>query len=80
MPHFYIEKDNINDDIITISDVDLIRHLVSALRIRQGEIIKFIDENEIVYKSEILSADKKLIKAQILENKNQKENLISNYI
>jgi len=75
MPHFYIEKDNINDDIITISDVDLIRHLVSALRIRQGEIIKFIDENEIVYKSEILSADKKLIKAQILENEKSKRKL-----
>ena len=54
MPHFLIKKENINENLIRVVDPEVVLHLVSALRIKKGEEIKFIDEFETVYKTKIL--------------------------
>ena len=66
MPHFLIKKENINENLIRVVDPEVVLHLVSALRIKKGEEIKFIDEFETVYKTKILDFTKKEINAEIL--------------
>ena len=66
MPHFLIKKENINENLIRVVDPEVVLHLVSALRIKKGEEIKFIDEFETVYKTKILDFTKKEIQAEIL--------------
>lgn len=58
MPHFYIEKNNIKENLIELTDKETLCHLVSALRVKENEIIKFIDEDEFVYKTKIISVKK----------------------
>ena len=66
MPHFLIQSNNIQNGLIDISDIDLIKHLIT-LRIQNGENIKFIDENEIQYFCETVNISKKSASFKILE-------------
>ncbi len=75
MPHFPIYKKDINNDIITVLDTETVSHLVSSMRVKKGETVKFIDEDEIVYRAEILTADKKSLTAKILESKKSERKL-----
>ncbi len=65
MPHFSITKNNINGKIVNIQDASLLKHLVSAMRLKTGETVKFIDEDEIVYEVEITSVSKKNVEGKI---------------
>ena len=67
MPHFLIKKENIKNNIIEISDKELLSHLCSALRIKNGEKIKFIDEFETVYLTEIKEISKKYLSGKIIK-------------
>lgn len=49
MPHFPIKKENVNNEIIKISDKELYKHIIKVLRKRTGEKLLFIDEDEIQY-------------------------------
>lgn len=49
MPHFLVSSNSIEEGIVRVSDKDLYNHLAKALRIKQGEKLIFIDENEIQY-------------------------------
>ena len=71
MPHFLIQSNIIQNDLIDIVDVDLMKHL-TTLRVQKGENIKFIDENEIQYFCETLDISKKKGLFKILE-KNKSE-------
>ncbi len=51
MPHFFISTKDINNNYINISDKDTYNHLARALRIRKGEKLLFIDENQIEYET-----------------------------
>lgn len=75
MPHFLTEKNCIENEIIRISDKETLSHLASALRVREGETVKFIDEDEIVYKTEIVSVSKNEIKGKILSSEKSKRKL-----
>ena len=66
MPHFLIKKENIEGNFLRVNDPEVVLHLVSALRIKKGEEIKFIDEFETVYKTKIVDFTKKEIRAEIL--------------
>lgn len=55
MPHFLISSKWIEDNKIIISDKELFNHLTRSLRLRMGEKVLFLDENEIQY--ETVSAD-----------------------
>jgi 16S rRNA (uracil1498-N3)-methyltransferase len=67
MPHFPISSKEVNKNIVNITQNELLRHLISSLRIKTGEEIKFIDENEIQYVCKVTSVEKKSLQAQIIE-------------
>ncbi len=51
MPHFFISSQNINKNKITICDKENYNHIARALRIRKGENLLLIDENQIQYET-----------------------------
>ncbi len=67
MPHFLINSEEIDNDIVNITQTELLKHLVSSLRIKAGEKIKFIDEKETQYICKVLNAAKTGLRAQIVE-------------
>ena len=75
MPHFYIEKNNIKENLIELTDKETLCHLVSALRVKENEIIKFIDEDEFVYKTKIISVKKDKLTGAIEEKTKSKRKL-----
>lgn len=67
MPHFPIKIEEIKEDLIEInSNNDNFFHITKVLRIKQGESIKFIDEQGFVYYSKVLEVSKNLLRAQII--------------
>ena len=54
MPHFFIDKNNINDNKIFISDSENYRHIARALRARTGAKLLLIDNEQIQYETRIL--------------------------
>lgn len=68
MPHFLIKSSDIENNIIHVKDGETLRHLVSALRIKTREVVKFIDENKINYKAEIINVSKKEVLAKIINS------------
>lgn len=51
MPHFFIKSENVNNNKIKINDLENYRHIAKALRIRIGEKLLLIDENQIQYET-----------------------------
>ncbi|MBE7709930.1 MAG: 16S rRNA (uracil(1498)-N(3))-methyltransferase [Cyanobacteria bacterium SIG32] len=51
MPHFFVNSQNINDNIISITDKDTYKHIARALRVKKGEKLLLIDENQIQYET-----------------------------
>lgn len=75
MPHFLINKNCIKNDFIYLDDKETVNHLVSALRVREGEVVKFIDEDEIVYFASITEAGKNKLAAKIESSKKSERKL-----
>ncbi len=61
-----ISNENIANDIIEIVDKNDINHLKNAFRIKVGEIIRAVD-GEYEYICEVLSIEKKVIEAKVIE-------------
>ena len=53
MPHFFIKSNDINKNIIEISDKENYQHIARALRARVGEKLLLIDEKQIQYETTI---------------------------
>ena len=51
MPHFFINSKDINENKILISDRENFNHIAKALRIKIGEKLLLIDENQIQYET-----------------------------
>ena len=49
MPHFFIKSDDVKNNMITISDKENFNHIAKSLRIKKGEKLLLIDENQIQY-------------------------------
>lgn len=77
MPHFFIRKEDIKEDIIELTDIDTLFHLTRVLRVKAGENVKFIDDEQYVYNCKILEIGKKLLTAEILSK--EKSNRILKY-
>lgn len=75
MPHFLIEKNCIENEIVRVSDTETLSHLISSLRVKAGETVKFIDSDEIVYKTQIINVSKKEITAKIIHKEKSKRKL-----
>ena len=67
MPHFLIEKENIKDNFIYVEEPELLHHLVSVLRVKINETLKFIDIDKNVYSARVLEVSKKKLTAEIIE-------------
>lgn len=67
MPHFLIKKEEIKGNFIELIDNDSFFHLTRVLRVKLGENVKFIDENQNVYLSKITEISKNILKAEITD-------------
>lgn len=68
MPHFIIDSKCVNNDYIIISDPELYNHIVKSLRIKPGENLLLIDENEIQYEGIVNEITKKSLNIKILKS------------
>lgn len=75
MPHFFINSQDIKNNIIEISDKETFSHLVNSLRIKTGEKLLFIDENEIQYETIVENINKKSLCSVILKKYKSKRKL-----
>ena len=51
MPHFFIDSKNINENLVEISDKENYQHIARSLRLKTGEKLLLIDENQIQYET-----------------------------
>lgn len=51
MPHFFIKSDDVKNNMIIISDKENFNHIAKSLRIKKGEKLLLIDENQIQYET-----------------------------
>ena len=65
MPHFFINSETLNDDIITISDKENYNHIAKSLRVRSGENLLLIDENQIQYETIVTDISSKEILCKV---------------
>ncbi len=77
MPHFFIDSKKINNNLLIVDDAETVHHLTGSLRIQNGEVLKFIDENKIQYLAKITDFSKKEVRAEILRS--EKSNRELNY-
>ena len=66
MPHFFINKNSINDKKIIISDKENYNHIARALHTKIGEKLLFIDENKIQYETVVEKITSSTLIANIL--------------
>ena len=65
MPQFLINSKDINDKKVVISEKDTFNHIAKSLRIKCGEELLLIDENQIQYETEVESVTNKEITVKI---------------
>lgn len=65
MPHFFIESNEVKNGFLKIMKGDNYTHLKSALRVRVGEKVLFIDENYIQYETVVKEINNQEIVAKI---------------
>lgn len=68
MPHFIIDSNSIEKSLIKISEAELVHHLVKVLRIKKGEKLILIDENEIQYITEVEEVSAKEIYTKVVDS------------
>ncbi len=75
MPHFLISSKWIEDNKIIISDKELFNHLTRSLRLRTGEKVLFLDENEIQYETVSSDFTSKTVDFEIIKSYKSKRKL-----
>ncbi len=65
MPQFLIKKENIKNNLISVTNKSDINHISKVLRLNCGDKINFVDEEEYLYETLILSINKNSIEAEI---------------
>ena len=75
MPHFLISSKWIEDNKIIISDKELFNHLTRSLRLRMGEKVLFLDENEIQYETSSSDFSSKTAVFEIIKSYKSKRKL-----
>jgi len=66
MPQFLINSENILEENIIIRQKTDIKHIIEVLRCKIGDEILFIDEQEMLYRTNILEFSKDFLKTQII--------------
>lgn len=68
MPHFFINSKDVIDNKIVISDKDNFNHIAKSLRIKKGEKLLLIDENQIQYETVVDEITNKEITVYVENN------------
>lgn len=68
MPHFFIKSKDIEGPKINIIDENNVFHIAVTLRCKVNEVIKLIDENQIVYEVQINNISKKTIGTTVIKS------------
>lgn len=69
MNRFFVEGDNIKDDVIIITEKDDVHHISKVLRLREDDLIIVSDNRESEYKGRIISVSNKAVEIEILEKR-----------
>jgi len=77
MPQFSILQNNISNNNVIITDKNLIKHIVSVLRLKINDELLLIDETEKAYTTRIIELDKTKIVANIICSEQSKRKLNS---
>ena len=67
MAQFFINKENINDDSISITAQSDIRHITNVLRFKKGDNIVLVSSESITYLVEISSINSDVIYTKVIE-------------
>lgn len=67
MNRFFVEGDNIQDEVILITQKDDVHHIFKVLRLQEGDLIRVSDNRDSEYKGQIISVSNKLVEVKILE-------------
>ncbi len=65
MPHFFIDSKDVKQDKIVISDKENFNHIAKSLRIKSGEKLLLIDENQIQYETVVEEVTNKEITVNV---------------
>lgn len=65
MPHFFINSEDVKDNKIVICDKENFNHIAKSLRIKAGEKLLLIDENQIQYETVVEEVTNKEITVNV---------------
>lgn len=75
LPHFFIKSENISDNKIVINDKENYNHIAKSLRVKIGEKLLLVDENQIQYETSVENITSKVVKARIEKTYKSQRNL-----
>lgn len=65
MPHFFINSEDVKENKVVISDKENFTHIAKSLRIKAGEKLLLIDENQIQYETVVEEVTNKEITVNV---------------
>lgn len=75
MPHFFINSKSVKENKITVDDKENYSHIVKSLRVKTGETLLLIDENEIEYKTKVINIDNKSLECEVISSEKSRRDL-----
>lgn len=75
MPHFFINSKEVNNRKISISDKENYQHIAKSLRIKKGERLLLIDENQIQYETVVEDVTNKEVLVNVENSYKSNRNL-----
>lgn len=67
MPHFFIQKKDISENKIRITEKSTFHHLARVMRAKEGETLLLVDENQTQYSTKIINITNEFIEAEIIK-------------
>ena len=75
MPHFFINSKSVKENKIIIDEKENYNHIVKSLRVKVGETLLLIDENEIEYKTTVSKIENKFLECDVISYEKSQRDL-----
>ena len=75
MPHFFINSKSVKENKIIIDEKENYNHIVKSLRVKVGETLLLIDENEIEYKTTVSKIENKFVECDVISYEKSQRDL-----
>lgn len=75
MPHFFINSKSVKETKIIIDEKENYNHIVKSLRVKVGETLLLIDENEIEYKTTVSKIENKFVECDVISYEKSQRDL-----